>query len=82
MGITPGEEALFEISSLGIEVIGVAADLPPPNGHRNGDGVLGKWMMAAGEMEVLLEVGGFDCGRRYGDDLIVHIDLGRGGVPN
>ena len=37
----------------------MAADSPLPDGQE-GDGAFGRLEVAAGEMEVLLEVGGFD----------------------
>ena len=59
-GITSVEEGLGEVSSVGVEVIWVTADALSPNGQRVGNGAF-CWMgMAAGEMKVLLEVGGFD----------------------
>ena len=49
-----------EISGVGVEV---TADVPPPDGQRVGNGAFGGIGVAAGEMEVLLEVGGFDIDR-------------------
>ena len=40
-GITSGEEELDEVGNVGVEVIRVAADSPPLNGQREGDGALG-----------------------------------------
>ena len=41
MGITFGEEGLSEVGSVGVKVIRMAADLPPPDGEGKGNGVLG-----------------------------------------
>ena len=44
-----------EVSGVGVEVIWVTEDVPSPDGQRVGNGGV-----AAGEIEVFLEVGGFD----------------------
>ena len=37
-GMTSGEEGLGELSDVGVEVIWVTADVPPPDGQRVGNG--------------------------------------------
>ena len=58
-GITSVEEGLGEVRGVGKEVIRVTADTPPLDGQRVGNGAFGR-RVAAGKMEVLLEVGEFD----------------------
>ena len=40
-GITSVEEGLGEVSGVGVEVIWVTADVPPPDGQRVGNGAFG-----------------------------------------
>ena len=40
-GVNPGEEGLGEVSGVGVEVIRVIADAPPPDGQRVGNGAFG-----------------------------------------
>ena len=40
-GITSAEEGLGEVSGIGVEVIRVTADAPPPDGQREGNGAFG-----------------------------------------
>ena len=44
-GMTSGEKGFSEVSSVGVDVIQVAADLPPPNGQREGDGTFSGWRL-------------------------------------
>ena len=39
--ITSGEEGLGEVSGVGVEVIRVTTDAPPPVGQREGNGAFG-----------------------------------------
>ena len=41
-GITSSEEGLGEVNGVGIEVIQVTADAPPPNDQRVGNGTFGR----------------------------------------
>ena len=40
--ITSGEGGLGEVNGVSVEVIRVAADTPPPDGQRKGDGALSR----------------------------------------
>ena len=41
MGIISNEEGFGEVGGVNVEIIRAAADLPPPDGQREGDGMLG-----------------------------------------
>jgi hypothetical protein len=62
-GINSCNRGIDEVHSVGVEVIWVAV----PGSHREGDVVLNGRRLAPGEMEVLLEVGRFQCGQRCED---------------
>ena len=75
MGKSSGKEGLGKAGNVGVEVIRVAANSLSPDDQREGDGAFGGWGVAAGEVEVLLEVDGFDLDK--GVDMImiqVHIE--------
>ena len=85
VGMASAEEELGEVGSIDEEVTRVTADSLPLDGQIEWDGVLGGRRLAAREVEVLLEVGGFDVDGGVEISMIqVHIDvqkrnLGRGG---
>ena len=67
--INSSEEGLGGVGGVGVEVIQVAADLPPPNDQREWDGAFIGWGMVPREKEVFLEVGGF--GMDEGGEMIM-----------
>ena len=77
-----------KVGGVGVEVIHVATDSPPPDGQIEGDGALSGYGVAAGEMEIFLEVSGFGVDGSVEMTLIqVHIDAQRcdirgGGLPS
>ena len=67
---------MSEVGDVGLEVIWVAVDSPPPDGQREGNEAFGGQGIAAREMEALLKVGGFDMDRYVEMTLTqAHIDI-------
>ena len=85
--VTMGGKGRGEIGGKAGEVTRVVADTPTTDGLEKRYGMFSGWRMAAGKVEVLLVVGGFDVDRDAEVRLVnkdVNIqegDIGRGDGP-